>query len=74
MAATAKSAFLQKFQSKISVVGKDGSHAKVGEVGTFLPPRCSCDPALTLPALGKAIPVGFDWHAFFLPPSCNSMG
>jgi len=33
---TAKSAFLQKFQSKISVVGKDGSHAKVGEVA--MPP------------------------------------
>jgi hypothetical protein len=33
--AAAKSAFLQKFQSKISVVAKDGSHAKVGEVRDF---------------------------------------
>ena len=30
--ATGKSSFLQKFQGKVSVVGKDGSHAKVGEV------------------------------------------
>jgi hypothetical protein len=33
--AAAKSAFLQKFQSKISVVAKDGSHAKVGEASDF---------------------------------------
>ena len=33
--AAAKSAFLQKFQSKISVVAKDGSHAKVGDVRDF---------------------------------------
>jgi hypothetical protein len=36
--ATAKSAFLQKFQNKISVVAKDGSHAKVGEPGAVTRP------------------------------------
>jgi hypothetical protein len=52
MSTGGKSSFLQRFQSKISVVGKDGSHAKVRSQRSALLPEAHHRVQLTELILG----------------------